>query len=489
MPSGPDRARAFLLLALIRMYDEGQGAAKEACLAALDEAGDDAPLRAEINLHLALVCADDMVLIRRCAREARELVDQLQGAPVDLVAAALLDDAYAQFLSGDGLALEQVARADQLMPSHGNTWLAQRAHAARLSIAKYTDDLIRARELAVEVSARRRAEGNDHEAALIERHLAEIECWLGNWSRSRELTDASAQVVEQAVVPLSRSMTLYNRALLAAHTGSVTEANEAALEGLELAEEGGDLWIATLHLSVLGFLELSRGNLAEADRRLTQAASGVAEIGLAEPARFRFHGDQIEAALGLGDVERADALCDVLQRRALRAPRPWLNAISARSEALLHSARGDLDQALLAAGVALREHEHLPMPFERARTLLAKGQIERRAKRKAAARRSIEEALEIFDRLGAPLWSEIAQAELRRVGVRSSTPDGLSETERKVAELAAAGLKNREVAARLFISPKTVEANLARAYRKLGIRSRAELGATLATEGRLEGQH
>ena len=82
--------------------------------------------------------------------------------------------------------------------------------------------------------------------------------------------------------------------------------------------------------------------------------------------------------------------------------------------------------------------------------------------------------------MGARLWAAKARDELERVSLRRAAQDELTETERRVAELAAAGLTNRSVAAQLFISPKTVEANLARVYRKLGISSRAELGARLA---------
>ena len=120
------------------------------------------------------------------------------------------------------------------------------------------------------------------------------------------------------------------------------------------------------------------------------------------------------------------------------------------------------------------------MPFERARTLLVKGQIERRARRRGRAKESFEQALEIFEHIGARLWADRARAELERVGLRRTSGGGLTEGERRVAELSAQGLTNRQVAAALFMSPKTVEANLARAYRKLGIRSRAELGALMA---------
>jgi DNA-binding NarL/FixJ family response regulator len=120
------------------------------------------------------------------------------------------------------------------------------------------------------------------------------------------------------------------------------------------------------------------------------------------------------------------------------------------------------------------------MPFELARTLLVKGVIERRARRRGRAKESFEQALAIFERVGARLWAERARQELKRVGLRRSSGDELTAAERRVAELAAQGMTNREVAAALFLSPKTVEANLSRTYRKLGITSRAELGARMA---------
>jgi DNA-binding CsgD family transcriptional regulator len=120
------------------------------------------------------------------------------------------------------------------------------------------------------------------------------------------------------------------------------------------------------------------------------------------------------------------------------------------------------------------------MPFERARTLLVLGRIRRRLRRKRAAAQAQQEALDVFEDLGARLWAAQAAADLDRVAVRRAGPAELTPSEHRVADLAATGLTNREVAATLFISPKTVEANLARVYRKLSIRSRAELGRLLA---------
>jgi DNA-binding CsgD family transcriptional regulator len=124
-----------------------------------------------------------------------------------------------------------------------------------------------------------------------------------------------------------------------------------------------------------------------------------------------------------------------------------------------------------------------PAPFEGAWTLLAKGRMLRRDRQKRAAADVLEQAIMRFEQLGARPWVDTARHELKRVGLRPPAPLDLTESERRVAQLVAGGLTNREVAAALFMSPKTVEATLGRAYRKLGIHSRAELGARFAGAG------
>ena len=125
-------------------------------------------------------------------------------------------------------------------------------------------------------------------------------------------------------------------------------------------------------------------------------------------------------------------------------------------------------------------HARLPMPFERARTQLLLGQLQRRQRQKDASSNTFREALQAFDAMGAALWADRTRAELARAKVaRRRDVVGLTPSEQRVAELAASGMTNRDVAAALFISPKTVEANLARIYRKLGIKSRAELGRVI----------
>ena len=110
-----------------------------------------------------------------------------------------------------------------------------------------------------------------------------------------------------------------------------------------------------------------------------------------------------------------------------------------------------------------------------ARTWLALGAVQRRTRKRGAARDALERALAIFDELGAALWTEKARSELARVGGRTAAGDELTPTERRIAELVAKGKTNKEVAAQLFITPRTVEGHLTRIYAKLGVRSRAEL--------------
>jgi DNA-binding CsgD family transcriptional regulator len=181
----------------------------------------------------------------------------------------------------------------------------------------------------------------------------------------------------------------------------------------------------------------------------------------------------------MGDLDRAERLVARLEERAKELPRPWVLAVSARCRGLLQSARGDQDGAIVSMQLAMTHHEHLDMPLERARTLLALGQVHRRRNERRAARAAFEESLATFERLGVSPWAARAQTEIARVPVRRAATD-LTPTEERIAQLVATGLTNREVADRAFISPKTVEANLARVYDKLGVHSRAELGRVMA---------
>jgi DNA-binding NarL/FixJ family response regulator len=136
----------------------------------------------------------------------------------------------------------------------------------------------------------------------------------------------------------------------------------------------------------------------------------------------------------------------------------------------------------MALDSALAEHERVSMPFERARALLVLGSVRRRAKRKRAAREALEQALATFEQLGARLWAAKARDELARVGGRPPATGELTETERRIAALAAEGMSNKEIASSLFVTPKTVGTQLSRIYRKVGVRSRTELARHISRQ-------
>jgi DNA-binding CsgD family transcriptional regulator len=202
-------------------------------------------------------------------------------------------------------------------------------------------------------------------------------------------------------------------------------------------------------------------------------------MGYWNPGVRPVYADVIEARIGAGELD-VDPLIDELELRGESLDNPWARAAAARCRGLLLAARGDIARAAAELERALITHERSPQPLERGRTLLALGSVHRRAKRRADARRTLTLALELFDNLGAPLWAERAAAELGRIPGRGRGSGELSETERRVAELVAEGLSNKEIAARLFVTVRTVEANLSKVYAKLGLRSRTELASLMS---------
>ncbi len=132
---------------------------------------------------------------------------------------------------------------------------------------------------------------------------------------------------------------------------------------------------------------------------------------------------------------------------------------------------------------ALELHVKVDLPLDRGRTLLALGVAQRRMKRRREARTTLEAALEVFDRIGAALWAERARGELKRISGRAATPGALTPAEERIAALVAQGKTNKEVAAALFLSDRTVEGHLAHIFGKLGIRHRTELAGAFQTQG------
>jgi len=187
--------------------------------------------------------------------------------------------------------------------------------------------------------------------------------------------------------------------------------------------------------------------------------------------------DRVEAAVRAGEPEIARGWLDMFDSWAKSSAAPWALAVSSHCRALLCE---DVEEAERWFAAALASHGGAARPFARARTELAFGELLRRARRRVEARAHVRAALEVFETLGAAPWVERARAELRASGQTArrrdpSTVDDLTAQELHVARFVAEGLTNRDVAAQLFLSPRTIDFHLRNVFRKLGISSRAEL--------------
>jgi DNA-binding CsgD family transcriptional regulator len=477
--AGPARARVLLDLGMGIAEAEGWRGAWAVFEAARSEAADDLALRAliEQNLGYAWLFRGDLAASERHARAALELAEELQEPRV--MAEAFQAYPFVAFLLGRGVDQELLDRGIALEAHLEGEF---KSHVLRASfvvaqILKFTDRLDEARRMFTELLADAVAHGVTGPIPQIRYHLAELECRAGNWDAAVEHARESRAGAQRIGMGALSAEGHFAVGLVEAHLGRPDAARPAALEGLRVAEAAGETLLLILNLAVLGFLELSLGRPAEADVHLSRAVELERAMGVREPAYFRVVPDEVEALVALGRLDEAEALLAPFEEAGRRLDRAWAIATGARCRALVCAATGDLAGASVAADEAVREHDRLPLPFELGRTLLVRGAVERRAKRKREARDTLTKALEVFDGLGAALWADKARAELARIGGRAPSSVDLTPTETRVAELVAAGGTNREVADALFVSVHTIEANLKRIYRKLGIRSRTELAS------------
>jgi DNA-binding CsgD family transcriptional regulator len=272
-------------------------------------------------------------------------------------------------------------------------------------------------------------------------------------------------------------------ALLAALRGDEQECLSLAAESRELASARRLVHVEQTAQWALLALELGRGHADEA----LACAREVTEL----PVRIWAGPDRVEAAIRAGELDLAAGWLAELESWSASVAQPWASAASLRCRALLAGESEDAD-GLHAAAVAACEGP--VRPFDRARTELACGEFLRRTRRRLEAREHLRKALRGFESLGAARWAERARNELRASGQTArrrepSTRDELTAQELQIARLVTEGLSNREVAAQLFLSPRTIDFHLRNVFRKLGISSRMQLvqfelgGAELALAG------
>jgi DNA-binding CsgD family transcriptional regulator len=481
-PPDPLRARALHRLAEAAIMERPESGIPllEAALAC---AGDDVHHTAELENALGALLLLTLDLARSYDHLTRAVELAERVADGALVAEAIAMRSAAGLLCGKGLdedalrralALEDPAREVPFQIRTSINVACAYEYAARFDVARA--HFVRVRESVI-------ARGEEADLPWVLAHLAASTGMGGDLAGGEREASEAERAAAITGSQLFRTFALMVRANLRAMRGDAIGARADAHETLELSErlrwpigQANGRWS-------LGLLALSEGEPEAALAWLGPLAAVIEGVGVYEWPIAMALPDAIEALIATGDLERATRLTAALEHWGRRFDRAWALATAGRCEALLAAADGDLERAAAATGRALRAHELLPMPFERARTLLVQGQLQRRSGERRSARSTLAQSHAQFLALGASLWAERAAGELARIGVRRA-PSELTTGEQRVAELAARGLSNPEIAAQLFMSRRTVEANLARAYRKLGIGSRAELGATMARRGR-----
>lgn len=445
---------------------------------ALADAGDDPRLLALVHYQLAwraLIVEGDFTEARQAAAHAAELAARGQDRRTELLALAF--QAQTETLMGHPEAPRTIKRAlrepqDPRVACHHNG-----AGSARFRWLVMGDQLAEARTTVTALLREVRRRGSVESEVHFLRGLAETELRAGHCGRALDLARDSLRLARDSGIGETASAMLTS--LAEASGGDVDRALALAREAVQHAEEDGDQMYLSRALGALGYAQLVAGDPAGTVRSLRRVRSLELGLGITDPARGRWQGDLAEALVRTGEVTEAQDVIDVSREHALRLGRESVLAVLDRSEALVRAARGDREAAVAQLTSAQDRLGKLGYGLEEARAAFALARLRGRGPGAAA----FDEAARMFRRCRALPWLRQVEDALAAPGPepvpdRPEAPaalEVLAAMERQVAALVMEGATNREIAARLFISVKTVEATLTRVYRKLGIRSRVDI--------------
>jgi DNA-binding CsgD family transcriptional regulator len=482
VPNGPLRAQALFQLA------NTGGDNWDATAALLDEAlaesADDYRLRAQIKVTLAAISSNRGEFAAGLTHSHAAVEDARRAGDRRLLARATSEEAVAEFFAGRRVDHDALGEAVEL---GGSAPTGTRGSPAGIQadLLFWSDDHDRGRpalKRAIEL-AKERGEQYDTGGLLLS--LALLELFAGNFELAEHHRRAAADEVGDRDAELDLWLASI-AAIFVAARGQLEHARAAAHEALEMAERLHDPLIGALPVAVLASIALWTGAPAEAHELLHPVRESLTATG------FGFLGSlslplwscDAEALTACGRLDEAQELIGDLLGRSRTAENPNAIAIAERCRGLLFAARGEIPGAIEAMDAALAAHAHRMLRPELARTLLEKGAIQRRAKQKRAAKHTLEQSLTLFEEIGAQMWTSRARDELSRIGLRRATQSqGLTAAQTRVADLAAAGMSNREIASTLYMSTRSVESHLTKVYRELGLRSRSQLATALAATG------
>ncbi|MGW6733693.1 AAA family ATPase [Streptomyces sp. NPDC055013] len=447
---------------------------------ALADAGDDPRLLALVHYQLtwrALLVEGDFDEARGEAAYSAELAARAGDRYTELMALAF--QAQIETLMGHPDAPATIRRAleepqDPRVACHHNG-----AGYSRFRWLIMSDQLAEARATVTALLREVRRRGSVESEVHFLRGVAETELHSGHCGRALDLARESLRMARDTGIGEVASAVLTS--LAEAAGGEVDRALELAREAVAHAEEDGDQMYVSRALAALGHAQLVAGDVAAAVRSLRRVREVEQGLGITDPARGRWHGDLAEALVRSGEIAEAQDVIDGTREIALRLDREGVLAVLDRAEALIRAVRGEHDAAAAQLTSAQDRLGKLGYSLEEARAAFALAQL-----RSGAGPASYDEAARLFRRCRALPWlRQVEVAAATRPAEAAPAPaaapdgldglDGLASMERQVAALVMEGATNREIAARLFISVKTVEATLTRVYRKLGIRSRVDI--------------
>jgi DNA-binding NarL/FixJ family response regulator len=482
LPVGPARAKARLLAAYCgagspSSYDD----LRAGFALALGDASGDAALEAEAHLALAEVSQGTCRLAESLSHSRRAVELAAEAGAEQLASFAYASIGFTECMLGLGVT-DAAREAYALWDT--NFELGQ-PYSPRMVLglvhlhAGAFEDAVRYLTEELELAEER---GIEPVAAVARAHLAEVLLRAGRWADSLAVARQALEHARQAVNEQMVTGASYPLAMTYALLGRHDDARELASFALGEAEAMEDFWFTISHRAVLGLVALASEDAQSAVDTLGPAWELMLGRELGDLSIFPVAQVLGEALVAVGRLDDAVAVVEALRTSPV-GDAPWPTTMAGRVEALALSAEGRHEPAREAMACALAVSQELSEPFEQMRTVHLSGRIERSARRWGNARSAFAEALDGYDQLGAARWAEHAAADLARLpGRRPADARGLTTREREVAELVAAGLANKEIAARLFVSLSTVESTLSKTYAKLGVRSRTELASRLSRE-------
>jgi DNA-binding NarL/FixJ family response regulator len=473
LPQGAPRVQACLLLSsgVVTGNDDVRGYLERA----LVECGTDMHLRTRVLAELAANdalarverireaeawAAGALPEARRAGAEVERLVlyvlswaRSLRGRPID--------DLCDRFRASSEAAL-YIATSPERVEGQRLAWRGE-VSGARTALTRLLS------------TADERGETNSY--ALQRLHLCELELRVGGWEAASRLLDEWAEPGEPLMLwPMYERC----RALLSVGRGLLGEAGDWTARAIARAEATGVRWDLLESMRAQGIACLLAGRPDEAAEPLRGVWEHTQREGVQDPGVFPAGPDLVEALAELGEHDDARAVTALLGELAESQQHPWGRASARRCAAITTLARGSNEQAVAALEQAAGEYASLGLAFDHARALFALGRAQRRLKEPGAARHTLDRAAAAFNALGSPGWADAARSERGRVGRGRPTRSGdLTPAERRVAELAAEGLANKEIAQELSVTVGTVEFHLSNVYAKLGVRSRTDLAARL----------